>query len=361
MSGPRLVAPERLDQDTGRELYNQLRRERPQKGGTVELDLSTTESMDSRGGAWIIQLANYARKSGAELTWSGAQGEVADFVDLIEPGVKAPLHTKPPPMGWLEYIGHNAIGAVREAKQIGALVVEAVYWTVLAPFQGRGFRVDLLMDELYEMGVRAVPINFVMNFLLGLTIAMMASALLQPYGLGILVANMMILAFSRELSAIMTAVVVSARTGAAITAEISNMKVQEEVDALRGMGLNVTQFLVAPKLLALLIAQPCLTAIGIVAGVLGGAVWGLMVLGFRPSVWFQQTLAWATVDDIMQGLLKGAVFAIIIVLVGCHNGLRVKGGSRGVGLMTTRSVVMDIFAIIAVDMVFALLLYYVLD
>jgi phospholipid/cholesterol/gamma-HCH transport system permease protein len=98
-----------------------------------------------------------------------------------------------------------------------------------------------------------------------------------------------------------------------------------------------------------------------VAGVLGGAVWGLMVLGFRPSVWFQQTLAWAAVDDILQGLIKGLVFAIIIVLVGCHNGLRVKGGSRGVGLMTTRSVVIDIFAIIVVDMVFALIVYYVLD
>lgn len=361
MSALRLDAPKRLDQETGRELYERLRRERPGKDGAIELDLSNTTSMDSRGGAWVIQLANYARRRGAELTWTGARGEVADFVDLIAPGIKAPLRTKPRPMGWFEYIGHNAIGALREAKQIGALVVDAVYWTVLAPFQGRGFRLDLLMDELHEMGVRAVPINFVMNFLLGLTIAMMASALLQPYGLGILVANMMILAFSRELSAIMTAVVVSARTGAAITAEISNMKVQEEVDALRGMGLNVTQFLVAPKLLALLIVQPCLTALGIVAGVLGGAVWGLMVLGFRPSIWFQQTLAWAAVDDILQGLIKGVVFAIIIVLVGCHNGLRVKGGSRGVGLMTTRSVVMDIFAIIVVDMVFALLVYYVLD
>ena len=83
---------------------------------------------------------------------------------------------------------------------------------------------------------------------------------------------------------------------AAITAEISNMKVQEEIDAMQGMGLNVSQFLVAPKLLAMVIVMPCLTAMGIVAGVLGGAVWGLLVLGHRPSVWFLQTLSWASVN-----------------------------------------------------------------
>ena len=102
---------------------------------------------------------------------------------------------------------------------------------------------------MYEMGVRAVRINCLMNFLLGLIIAMLSAAQVAQYGLGIFVANLIMIGFARELAAIMTAVVVSARTGAAIAAELATMRVQEEIDALRGMGLNVSQFLVAPKIL----------------------------------------------------------------------------------------------------------------
>jgi len=155
--------------------------------------------------------------------------------------------------------------------------------------------------------------------------------------------------------------VVSARTGAAIAAEIATMKVQEEIDALRGMGLNVTQFLVSPKLLAMIVVLPCLVALGVVFGVLGGAVWGIFVLDFQPAVWFNQTWSRADLSDFVQGGLKTLVFAVMIVLVGCHNGFRVTGGSRGVGLMTTRAVVMDIFFMIVIDILFATLFYYVLE
>ncbi|NJL72378.1 MAG: ABC transporter permease [Candidatus Competibacteraceae bacterium] len=150
------------------------------------------------------------------------------------------------------------------------------------------------------------------------------------------------------------------RTGAAITAELATMKVQEEIDALRGMGLNVTQFLVAPKLLALIIVMPCLVVLGLFSGIFGGFLWGVLVLKFPPVVWINQTIAAAHAPELFEGLFKSLFFAIGIALIGCHNGLRVKGGSRGVGLMTTRSVVMDIFMIICVDMTFATMFYYVL-
>jgi phospholipid/cholesterol/gamma-HCH transport system permease protein len=127
------------------------------------------------------------------------------------------------------------------------------------------------------------------------------------------------------------------------------------------MGLNVAQVLVAPKILALLVVMPCLAALGLIAGVLGGSLWGVVVLGFDPANWMNQTLHAAKLSDIMQGMLKALAFAIMIVLVGCHNGLRVKGGSRGVGLMTTRAVVMDIFFIIVIDIIFATIFYYMLD
>lgn len=360
MDTPRIDAPARLDEDSGRALYDQVAAD-PPASGTVTLDLSETEFMDSRGGAWLVRTGDLLRRNGAELRWDGAQGQVEQFMELVGPGIAAEPPAAPADAGYLERTGDTFFRVLAELRDFANLTVDAVYWTVIAPFEGRGLRVDALFDELHEMGVRAVKINFVMNFLLGLIIAMMSAAQLRSFGLDIYVASLVVIAFARELAAIMTAIIVSARTGAAIAAELANMKVQEEIDALRGMGLSVPQFLVAPKLLALLIVQPLLTALGMVAGVIGGTVWGNLVLGHRLSLWFQYTLDSATLDDIFQGLFKSFFFAVAIVLIGCHNGMRVKGGSRGVGLMTTRAVVMDIFAIIVIDMVFALLLYYVLE
>ena len=361
MTTKRLECPAVLDDETGRGLFEEAKKQSLARGEELLLDFGKTQSMNARGGAWVVAMADHARAKHAELRWEGQQGDVADFVSLIEPGLRAEIQKRRAPVGFVERTGETGMKFAAEAREFLLLIVDAVYWTVIAPFEGRGFRWGLWTDELYEMGVRAIRINFLMNFLLGLTIAMMSAAQMRTFGLGIYVANLVMIGFSRELAAIMTAVVISARTGAAIAAELATMKVQEEIDALRGMGLNVTQFLVAPKLLALLIAMPCLTAIGMLSGIAGGMVWGTIALEIRWDAWLNQTLGAATLNDISQGMLKSIAFAVVIVLIGCHNGLRVKGGSRGVGLMTTRAVVMDIFAIIVIDMMFATLFYYILD
>ncbi|HQM99756.1 MAG TPA: ABC transporter permease, partial [Candidatus Hydrogenedentes bacterium] len=117
---------------------------------------------------------------------------------------------------------------------------------------------------------------------------------------------------------------------------------------------------VTQKLLALVVVLPCLAVLGLLSGVFGGGIWGVLVLGFRPSIWYEQTLNAAEMSDLFQGMLKTVFFAVAIVMIGCHNGLRVTGGSRGVGLMTTRAVVMDIFSLICIDILFALTFYYIL-
>jgi phospholipid/cholesterol/gamma-HCH transport system permease protein len=285
---------------------------------------------------------------------------VAEFIDLIGPGLIKTEEEAKEHENVFERIGEEGYSIAEEARQIFNLFIDAVYWTFIGPFEGRGLRWGLVAEELHEMGVRALWINSIMNLLLGLIIAMLSAAQLRAVGLDIYVADLTVIAFARELAAIMTAVVVSARTGAAIAAELATMKVQEEIDALRGMGFKVPQFLVAPRVVALLIAMPCLTVIAMYMGVFGGAIWGIGVLGYSPDVWFRQTINAVTHPDVYQGLLKSFFFAAAIVLIGCHNGLRVTGGSRGVGLMTTRAVVMDIFMIIVIDMAFALVFYYVL-
>jgi len=357
----RVVAPETIDAATGQELYERVYRERPAQDQSLLVDFEQTRAVNSEGGAWIVAVAQHIHGRGARFEYEGQRGDVAEFIRLIEPGFEAPPQGERRELGFFEEIGDRAYKYGGEFKEFGTLVIDTLYWTIIAPFEGRGFRWGLWLDEVYEMGVRAVRINCLMNFLLGLIIAMLSAAQIAQFGLGIYVADLITIAFARELAAIMTATVVSARTGAAIAAELSTMMVQEEIDALRSMGLNVNQFLVAPKVLALLIVMPCLVALGMIAGIFGGSLWGILVLDIRPDNWFNETLNAAQLGDVMQGMLKAVVFAVMIVLVGCHNGFRVKGGSRGVGLMTTRAVVMDIFFIIVIDIIFAAIFYYVLE
>ena len=360
MSEVRIECPPKLDRDSGAGLLESVRKQAPGKGTRVMMDFSGTTGMDSLGGAWLVQISAYVEQRQAHLELTGQEGEVAEFLELIHPSLTT--HPSPPTRerSLFVQLGGVVIAFFSEFRDFLELCFDAAYWTLVGPLEGRGFRWGLLIEEMNEMGVKAIRIVCLMNFLLGLIIAMLSSAQVESFGLSIYVADLMMIGFARELAAIMTATVVSARTGAAIAAEIATMKVQEEIDALRGMGLNVAQYLVAPKLLSLIIVLPCLVALGLISGLLGGAFWGVFVLEFRPSIWWTQTVNAAVFGDFMQGFLKTFFFAIAIALIGCHNGLRVTGGSRGVGLMTTRAVVMDIFMLICIDIVFAAIFYYIL-
>jgi phospholipid/cholesterol/gamma-HCH transport system permease protein len=351
-------APVQLDQQSGRELMERVSSDSVSAGQVFVLDLQETTSIDSLGAAWLVEIADFVRSRHAEFQYENQAGDVAEFLQMVEPSLRARPRREKSQSNMLARFGDAALRFGHEFREFLALMIDAIYWTLLAPFEGRGFRWSLFVDEIHEMGVRAIRIVVLMNFLLGVIIAMLSSKQAEAYGITIYVADAIVIGFARELAAIMTAVVISARTGAAIAAEISTMKVQEEIDALRGLGISVTQWLVAPKVLALTLVLPCLTALGFVAGVFGGGLWGVYVLGFQPAVWYNQTLAAADVSDLTQGFLKSLVFAVAIALIGCHNGLRVTGGSRGVGLMTTRAVVMDIFMLIVIDIAFATVFYY---
>jgi phospholipid/cholesterol/gamma-HCH transport system permease protein len=323
----------------------------------IVIDFRAVAAIDSRGGAWLSRAVQRARAAGAEVEMAGANESVGEFIDLIRPSFAPPSAVPRARPGFLERLGEGGLSFRDEFAAAGGLVVDAVYWTFIAPFEGRGVRWKGLWSELHEMGWRAVGIVSLINFLIGVVIAMLSAAQLRLFGVQILVASLVVIGFARELAVVMTGVVVSARTGAAIAAELATMTVSEEIDALKGMGLNVAKFLIAPKVLAILIVMPILTMLGFVMGVAGGFALGIFVLGFTFDRWWAQTLQAVTMNDLMQGFVKSFVFALIIVVVGCYNGLKVTGGARGVGISTTRAVVMDIFLIVVADLVFATLFY----
>jgi phospholipid/cholesterol/gamma-HCH transport system permease protein len=316
------------------------------------VDLQQVTQIDSMAGAWLLRAMELAKKSGVEVQLQGMQGQTGEFLNLIAPLIERPVPQPARPVGFFEQIGQTAMDGLTEFKEAIGLLIEVIYWTLLAPFEKKRPRWNAILDEIFEMGVRAIPIVVLINYLLGLIISLMSAAQLRQFGADRYVADLVVIAFTRELAPIMTAIVIAARSGAAIAAELATMKVQEEVDALKSMGFEVTHFLISPKMTALTIALPCLTFLAMIAGVGGGAHVGKFLLDINMSIWIEQTLGSFVISDLFLGLSKSILFAVIIAFVGCHNGLRVQGGARGVGLSTTRAVVMDILLIICTDLVF---------
>ncbi len=353
-----LVAPARLSREEGRELLEAVCSRLDAGARSLTLDLSGVERLDTQGAAFLQLATRAARARGADLRLEGARGTTAEMLELVRPGLEE--HVPPPKEieGVFERVGGAALAAWAELRAAGALAVDILYWAVLAPLRGKGLRWGALMDELHEMGVRAIGIVALLNLLLGVIIALLAAAQLRQFGQAILVADLVVVAFARELGALLPAIIVAARTGAAITAERATMSVDEEIDALRSMGLNVARFLIAPKLWALGLAVPALTVLAMVAGNAGGWLVGTTLLGESSIAWWNELAHAAVLGDFVQGLLKSAIFAAIIGVVACHSGLRVTGGARGIGLATTRSVVLDIFFIIVADMIFASFFFF---
>lgn len=343
-----------LSEQSGRTLYEQSERAIAAGQNVLAIDLSSTHAIDSLGGAWLARVLELGATRGARVELTGATGKVRRFLDLAGPGLLAPPRCEEPEAGPLEKLGEMAFAVLAECRDGLNLIITTIYWTLVAPLEGRGFRWNSLIDELDRMGAQAVFIVCLTNYLLGLIIAMLSGVQLRSFGAELYVADLVVIAFSRELAPIMTAVIVSARSGAAIAAELATMKVQDEINALRALGLDPGKFLIAPRVVALTIAMPALSLLGLIMGTLGGLHLGTIFMGFTHSQWINQTLLAARGGDVLLGLSKSLVFAVLIVLVGCHNGLRVAGGARGVGLATTRAVVMDIFLIIVTDLLFSL-------
>jgi len=345
----------RLSGETGQELLSMVDTVAEAGRKEVEIEMSGVDSADSAGAAFLSRARERAAKSGVAVRVRGARGVASEFIHLFDASLLQSHIEAPRKAGLFESVGEWFFGALIEAKALFGLLVDSIYWTFIAPFERRGVRWGAVWDEMHQMGVRSIVIVYVVNILLGFTMALLAANQLGQVGMNFLVADLVAIGFTRELGALMTAIIMSARTGSAITAELATMTVQEEVDALKSMGLNTTQFLVTPKIIAMVICMPALTIIAMFAGIEAGFLLGVFQLGIAPATWIHRTIVGLQLNNILLGLGKSACYAVVIVVVGCHNGLRVSGGARGVGMATTRSVVMDVFFIIMVAALFAVI------
>ncbi len=258
-----------------------------------------------------------------------------------------------------EHIGFSVLQWLDVVKGLLQLTGETFYWIIFGPIKKKPLHVKSVIEQMVFMGVNSIVIVFFVTFFTGVVLAMQSAQQLSKMGGTIYVASLVTISICRELGPVLTALVIAGRIGAAITAEIGSMKVNEQLEALDTMAISPVRYLVVPKFLSLLIMLPCLTVIGDMAGILGGYMIGVFSLDINSGLYIQTALKFLTLKDIYTGLTKPIVFAAIITMVGALQGFRTSGGAVGVGKATTVSVVTSFILIIVADCIVTAIYYFV--
>lgn len=250
-------------------------------------------------------------------------------------------------------VGRTTVSGVEEIGVCGALIWETLYWIVMGPKLKQPVRMASLFQQMMEIGIYAIPIVAVMAGTIGIMLAIQGIHTLKIFGAESRVVVGIAFSVVREFAPLITGIIVAGRTGSALAARLGSMKINEEIAALKVMGINPVRYLVAPTLIGCLIMVPSLTFMSILVGLWAAGVYVNLDLGISMAAYMDQTIDLLSVDDLMHGMGKSAIFAVLIAIIGVVNGISVQGGAEGVGKVTTRAVVQCISAIVVTDMVFA--------
>ena len=324
----------------------------------VRFDLAALGALDTLG-AWLLA------RTGAQLRGRGLEVELVNVPGAMAPLMErvaqtgAPAVPAPPRplrlLALLDRIGRGAVGALRFGYDLlgfFGLVSLRLVRVLARPWR---LRLTSTVRHLEETGLNALPIVGLISLLIGLVLAYQGVDQLRPFGAEVYMVNLVGIAALREMGILLTAIVVAGRSGSAFTAEIGTMKVNEEVDALATLGLDPVEVLVLPRLIALMMTLPLLTFFADVTALLGGALGGLILIDMTFAQFLEQLSAAVTPTMFWVGMVKAPVFAFVIAMVGCFEGLRVAGSAESVGRLTTKSVVESIFLVIVLDALFSIL------
>jgi phospholipid/cholesterol/gamma-HCH transport system permease protein len=328
--------------------------------GSLRVDLSRVEYLDSAGALGLLQLEDGAKARSISFQFVNMTEEAKRIMGLIN---REALSMKPlaseKRSNVIEQIGEGSLRMFNDFISIMTFLGDLLTALSGSFFHPRAVRLEDVFFYLKRAGVDGLPIVGLISFLLGLIIAFMSSLQLKQFGANIYVASLVGVAMVSELGPIMTAIIVAGRSGSAFAAEIGTMKVNEEVDALVAMGFDPNQFLAVPKVLAAMVAVPILTLYSDFFGIVGGLVVGVLGLDLTVYTYIQETMSVISVASIFKSLLKSVVFAVLIAGIGCQRGFQVRGGAQAVGSATTSAVVAGIFLIVVTDSAFAVLFTYI--
>ena len=363
--GLRLAFAGRLEGEAVAALWSRAMRAAGDGGGRhlvprppLTLDLSALDGLDTAGAVLLLSLERRAGGGGA-VRWEGLEegGAPQAVLERTRRALAAPPPAPPPPpLPWVGAIGHAVMergrGALARIAFLGEAVVAALR-LLPRPWRLRGSET---LRHLDEAGLRAFPLTAMLGVLIGLILAFQSSIPMRQFGAEVFIPNLVGISLLRELGPLMAAVILAGRTGSAYAAELGTMTVNEEVDALRIMGIEPVAWLVLPRVLAAALVMPVLALVMDLAGLLGmGGV--MAALGFPPVAVLAQLERALQLGDVLGGLFKAAAFGLAIGLIGCRAGLSAGRGPRAVGDAATAAVVGGIVGIVVLDGVFAVLFF----
>ncbi|WP_110951776.1 ABC transporter permease [Pseudomonas bohemica] len=231
------------------------------------------------------------------------------------------------------------------------LILQTFVTTMLRP---KRWRTTSVIAHIEQIGLDAAPIVALLTFMVGAVVAFLGATVLKAFGATIFTVDLIGFSFLREFAVLLTAILLAGRTASAFTAQIGSMKANEELDALRTLGLSPTEMLVLPRVLALLISLPMLTFLAMICGIVGGGMVCSLSLGISPAMFLSLMQADIGVQHFLVGIVKAPIFAFFIAAIGCLEGFKVEGSAESVGAHTTSSVVQSIFVVIVLDALAAL-------
>jgi len=324
---------------------------------TVRLDLAQLGRLDTAAAWAICMLRQRLAPAGHGLELIDARPSAASLIDTVQAALPEPTSEPPERRGLadlLEAVGRSTVAGVAFLLELVAYLGLFVARLARAALHPREFRFTALVHHCHEVGVKAVPIVALMAFLIGVVLAFQGSAQLRQFGAEVFVVDLIAVSILRELGILLTAIIVAGRTASAFTAAIGSMKMREEIDAMRTLGLDPAMVLFVPRILALVIMLPILGLIANLTGLFGGALMSWIELGISPAMFRTRLVEGTDMSHLIVGTVKAPVFALIIGIVGCHAGMKVESNAESLGRMTSASVVTAIFAVIVADAMFSI-------
>ena len=323
------------------------------------IDLSEITELDTAG-VWLVRhVVHRLRASGYKTKITGVAERHEPLIKLVQEAKRSSLQkTAPAQKTLIANCGRLGKSVFALAGQCKALIN---FFGITVVAFGRilrnpcRIRINALVHQVEKTTLDAVPIVCLLSFLIGVVLAFQGADQLRRFGAEIFTVNLLTLSVLREIGVLLTAIMLAGRSGSAFTAQIGTMQVNEEVDALCTLGLDPIEVLVIPRIIALLVSLPILTFLSDVMGILGGALMAVSVLDLTFCQFLRQLEETITLTHFLVGMVKAPIFAYIIGIVGCFEGLRVSGSAESVGKMTTKSVVEAIFLVIIADALFSVL------
>jgi phospholipid/cholesterol/gamma-HCH transport system permease protein len=326
----------------------------------VLIETSRVEYCDGGGIAMLVDLLRQPRRPEAKVSVVGLKPQFQTLLDQFDPAaLRAPPKEHAERLHTVAEIGRAALIVGRDLYLQIAFIGEtasALWFAITHPHRVRWKDVWYTCEQV---GVNALPIVALISFLLGIILAFQSAVPMRQFGAEIFVADLVGLSILRELGPLMTAILLAGRSGAAFAAEIGTMKVNEELNALTTMGLDPVRFLVVTRILAALLMMPLLVIFADLIGILGGAL-TMVSFNIPISAFLHEVDSLVDVKDLLAGLAKAPVFAILIAGIGCLRGLQTQTGASAVGISATRAVVSGIILLVVVDGIYAFV-YYLLD